>query len=419
LRAAEGIPTPAIRTRTELHLKVTGGPATGAEHTVPQGGSATLGRSEEADFSLGDSRISRLHCRVEFAEGRWVARDLDSRNGTWVGGRKIREHPLADGETIVLGKSTEVMARIREVRPGGAGRRVVFPSRDAEAATAPVAPPEPLPALEGPLLGLPGTILGEFRVIEQARPLGRAAFFRAMQPNLNRHVLLEVFTEDDMSRPGMRESLEREVQRASPLLHPNVLQIYDYGTARGFTYVTMEFFQGRTLARVLSSKGFVPIPRALGVARQLSEAFAAGVDCRAAVGTVHPADIWVDDEFTVKVKLFREPGSPPPAPESFAYQAPEVLAGGDPSAPQAAVYTVGALLYHMLAATPPLTGASKAEMARRARHDTPTPLRRVNIKVTPILARVVEQALAKEPGKRQDGIRGLDRELQRAISPTL
>ena len=47
------------------------------------------------------------------------------------------------------------------------------------------------------------------------------------------------------------------------------------------------------------------------------------------------------------------------------------------------------------------------------------PIRRANIKVTPILARLVEQALAKEPGARPDGVRALDRELQRALTPTL
>jgi hypothetical protein len=80
---------------------------------------------------------------------------------------------------------------------------------------------------------------------------------------------------------------------------------------------------------------------------------------------------------------------------------------------------VGAILYHMLAATPPLEAGTREEMARRARHDTPTPLRRVNIKVTPMLARVVEQALAKEPKARQEGLRDLARDLHRTTAPTL
>ena len=409
------------RTRSEIVLRVAGGPAEGEERTLAPGRVLTLGRSEEADFTIADTRISRIHCKVECRDGEWVVVDLGSRNGTWVGDKRVKEQVLADGATFLLGRTTPVAVRIRETRAAApAGRKVVFPARkDAEPAPAPIPSPERLAPLEGPLVGLPGTQLGEFRVIEQVHPLGRAAFFRALQPSLNRHVLLEVFTENDMSRPGVREALREGVQRASPLLHPNVLQIFDYGTARGFTFVTMEFFQGQSLARVLSEKGFVPIPRALGVARQLCEAFTAGIDHGVPVATVTPGDVWVDADFTVKVKIFREPGAPPAAAEHFVYQAPEVLAGRDPSESRAAVYTVGALLYHMLAARPPVSGASREEIARRARHDTPAPLKRTNIKVSPMLTRIVEQALSKEPERRQAGVREFARDLRRSLSPSL
>jgi serine/threonine protein kinase len=350
--------------------------------------------------------------------------DLDSRNGVWVDDRRVKEHVLADGDVFSLGKSISLAVKVRDARaaPAGAhaGRKVVFPSRrEAEPSPAPIPEPEVLPPLEGPMVGLPGTQLGEFRILEQASPLGRATFFRALQPSLNRHVLVEVFTENDISRPGVREALQKGVQRVAPLLHPNILQIFDYGSARGFTWVTMEHFQGRTLRQVLSEKGFVPIPRAVSVARQLCEAFTAGIDHDVAVGSVTPSDVWLDEDFTVKVKLFREPGAPPNPVEDFAYQAPEVLAGGEASEPRAAVYCVSALLYHMLAATPPVTGATREEIARRARHDTPLPLKRTNIKVPPILTRVVEQGLSKDPARRQDGVRALAREIQRSVSPTL
>ncbi len=412
--------TPPTHTRTEIALRVADGPGKGAERTLSPGDSLTIGRSEDADFTIADSRISRIHCRVESREGDWIVTDTDSRNGTWVNEKRVKDHVLADGDRFLLGKTTPVEVRIREVRRSGAGgRKVVFPGkRESEPSPAPIPAAEELPPLEGPLVGIPGTQLGEFRILEQVPPLGRAAFFRALQPSLNRHVLVEVFTEKDMEGAGVREALKREVQRAAPLLHPNILQIYDYGTARGFTYVTMEFFQGRTLAKVLSDKGFVPIPRAVALAKQFCEAFSAGIDHSLPVGTVSPADVWVDTEFTVKVKFFREPGTPPPPAEYFAYQAPEVLAGGDAAEPRAAVNTVGALLYRMLAATPPLAGGSREEIARRARHDTPPPLKRTNIKVSPILTRVVEQALAKEPARRHEDVRALARELQRSVAPT-
>jgi pSer/pThr/pTyr-binding forkhead associated (FHA) protein len=413
-----GGPTPPTRTRTEIVLRVTAGPQAGEERVLQPGETLSIGRSEDADLSLADSKISRLHCRVESVDGDWIVRDLDSRNGTWVGTRRVKVHTLSDGETFEVGRSVPVNVRIRETAPAPRGRRAVFPPKsDAEPAPAPVPAPEEAPPLEGPFVGLPGTQLGEVRIVEPVRPLGRAVFFRALQPSLNRHVMVEVFLDAEISRAGGREALQRGVQRAAPLLHPNVLQIFDYGSARGFTYVTMELFQGRSLETVLAEKGFVPIPRAISVARQLCEAISCGVDHGVPVGTLAPGDVWLDPEFTVKVKFFHEPGMPPPPVEHHAYQAPEILAGGDPGDPRSAVYTVGALLYHMLAATPPLAGATREEFARRARHDTPPPLKRTNIKVSPMLARVVESAMAKEPERRPKGVRALSRELQRSLAP--
>lgn len=403
---------------------MTGGPAAGLERPVPPDKSFTIGRSDEADLPVADTKISRIHCVVEFKDGEWVIEDLDSRNGLWYGGKRVPRRALADGDVVVLGRATEITASLVEPRPSPAGpRRVVFPRTrrggEADPAPAPLPPAEELPPLEPSLAGLPGTSLGEFRIIEQARPLGRAAFFRALQPSLNRHVLLEVFTAEDMDRPGVRAALQVEVQRAARVLHPNILQIFDYGTARGFTYVTMEFFQGRRLSDVLTDRGFVPIGGALSLSRCLCEALSEAVDQGLPAGDMCPRRIWVDGEFTPKVKFFREPESPPPGVADLAYCAPEVLAGGDTKDPRAAVYAVGAILYHMLAATPPLEAGTKEEMARRARHDTPTPLRRVNIKVTPMLARVVEQALAKEPGARQESLQDLARDLHRTTAPTL
>lgn len=421
MNARTGGATPPTRTRTEIVLRVADGASKGEERTLSPGDSLTIGRSEDAGFSIAESRISRIHCRVEFRDGDWVVVDTDSRNGLWVGDRRVKDHVLSDGDRFVLGKTTPLEVRIREVKGhAGGGRRVVFPPRrDAEPVPAPITVAEVLPPLEGPLVALPGTQLGEFRILEQVQPLGRAAFFRALQPSLNRHVLVEVFTENDISRPGVREALQAGVQRAAPLLHPNILQIYDYGSARGFTWVTMEFFQGNSLASMLAARGFVPIQKAVSLAKQLCEAFAAGIDNNVPVGTVTPSDVWVDEESTIKVKFFEEPGAPPPPAADCAYQAPEVLAGGDAADPRAAVYTVGALLYHMLSATPPLSGETREEIARRARHDTPTPLKRTNPKVPPILTRVVEQALAKDPARRQDGVRALAREMQRGLAPTL
>jgi hypothetical protein len=412
------------KVHTDLRLKVIEGPAAGEERTFPGDGAVTIGRSEKADLTIDDTKISRLHCRLEPGEGNWVLSDLSSRNGTWVGGQKVRSKVVRHGNEFVVGKDTRILIALV---PGKAPAPAPVPAPtqgssrgDASHGTTSPAPSSPeIPVLAGPFASLPGTNLGEFRVVEPAAPLGPGPFFRCMQPSLNRHVMLEVFTADEMNSPGVRDDLVREVRQAARLIHPGVIQIFDMGESRGFTYVSMELFQGKTLARILNDRGFVPIGSALAIGRQLCDAFGGGLDGGVPVGRAHPGDIWIDTQFTAKVKFFREPGSPTPPVSHYAYQAPEVLAGAEGTDPRAAVYTVGALLYHMLAAASPIPGESRDEIARRARHDTPPPLRRANIKVTAMLARVVEQALAKEPSARQPDLRTLDRELRRTTTPTL
>ncbi|MHC4821499.1 MAG: FHA domain-containing protein, partial [Planctomycetota bacterium] len=362
----KGGPVSVSTPRAALRLRVTKGPGTGAVRLFKPGKPYSVGRSEGADLCIPDAKISRLHCRLVAKGGGWFLEDLHSRNGTFVDGKRVGESKLRHGMAITLGKFTEFDV---EIIPLGKVEK------EEEAATPAPVPADAPPAIPDAMKDLQGTHLGEFKVIEPVQPLGAATYLRALQPSLSRHVMLAVFTDADMGKPGSAEALQAAVQMAAPILHPNVLQLFDFGRARGFTYVAMELFQGESLGAHLAEKGFVAIGDALNLAKQLVEAFSCGLDSGLEVGAISPDDLWMDPDYTLKLKLLHEPGQPPPPVSHFAYQAPEVLGGGDPTSESAAVYSVGALLYHMLAATPPVKGESRDEIARRARHDTPPPLR--------------------------------------------
>lgn len=65
----------------------------------------TIGRAADCGLFLNDVGCSRRHCVIEFQDGRWIVRDLDSKNGTLVDGKPILEHVLSEGEIISLGNS--------------------------------------------------------------------------------------------------------------------------------------------------------------------------------------------------------------------------------------------------------------------------------------------------------------------------
>lgn len=62
----------------------------------------TIGRALECTLWLANPKLSRQHCRIWADEGKWVLRDLDSRNGTYVNGQRIDQHVLNDGDTFEL-----------------------------------------------------------------------------------------------------------------------------------------------------------------------------------------------------------------------------------------------------------------------------------------------------------------------------
>jgi pSer/pThr/pTyr-binding forkhead associated (FHA) protein len=71
------------------------------------GEAVTIGRDRTNDVVVpGDSKVSRLHAEMQVREGQWVLVDLGSRNGTFVNGRRIRQHPLRDGDRLQLGEVT-------------------------------------------------------------------------------------------------------------------------------------------------------------------------------------------------------------------------------------------------------------------------------------------------------------------------
>jgi pSer/pThr/pTyr-binding forkhead associated (FHA) protein len=76
-------------------------------------GSLTIGRDSTNDVVvLDDSKVSRTHAEVQFREGRWLLVDLGSRNGSTVNGRRIRQHPLKDGDRIQFGDISFVFTAI-------------------------------------------------------------------------------------------------------------------------------------------------------------------------------------------------------------------------------------------------------------------------------------------------------------------
>ena len=98
-----------------VRVKVVGGTGIDTEFKISPGSVITLGRSDPANVRVHDSRCSRKHCRLRYREGRLRVEDLESRNGTFVNGRRIEgESVLASGDTLRIGRCEMLFTHVAD-----------------------------------------------------------------------------------------------------------------------------------------------------------------------------------------------------------------------------------------------------------------------------------------------------------------
>ena len=91
-----------------------------------------------------------------------------------------------------------------------------------------------------------GSTLGRYRVIEQLGRGGMATVFRCHDPNLNRFVAVKVLPSYYTEDPTFLGRFTQEAQAIAQLNHPNILQIYDFGDDKGYTYIVSELVPGQS-----------------------------------------------------------------------------------------------------------------------------------------------------------------------------
>jgi len=267
-----------------------------------------------------------------------------------------------------------------------------------------------------------GSDLGNrYRVEARIGTGGMADVFRGFDPVLHRTVAIKVLNERFASDESFVDRFRREAQAAARLNHPNIVGVFDHGSDDGTQYIVMEFIEGRTLADALGA-GRRPTPtQAAEIAKHICDALAAAH----AQGVIHrdikPANIMVTRDGTVKVMDFgiaRLVSGPETAPQTSAvlgtaaYLSPEQAQGQRVDA-RTDIYSLGTVLYEMLAGRPPFAGESPVAIAYKQVNEPPVPPSRINPDVPPSLDAVVMRALAKNPANRYQTAREFADDLDR------
>src|SRR5512133_131082 len=260
---------------------------------------------------------------------------------------------------------------------------------------------------------------------------GMAQVYRARDLMLERFVAIKILRSDYSSDPELQVRFRQEAKAAANLSHPNIVTVHDFGLDQGKLFIVMEYVPGTNLKLMVENLGkFNPedaLPLIVQACAGLGYAHRAGlVHC-----DVKPHNILVTPDRRVTVTDFgiaRAIAGINPDEQndvvwgSPLYFSPEQASGQAPS-PASDVYSLGGVMYEMLAGRPPFIAKTAETLARLHREATPQPLGELNPKVTPDLEQIIMKVLAKEPAARYRTADQLGRVLmtfgQRQVMPVI
>jgi eukaryotic-like serine/threonine-protein kinase len=247
------------------------------------------------------------------------------------------------------------------------------------------------------------TIAGRYRIEGRLGVGGMSTVHLAFDKRLERYVALKLLAEHLADDATFVSRFRREALAAARLVHPNIVQVFDFGFDEGHHqhFIVMEHVAGHSCAELLRDRGHLDVEQAVEIVCQACR----GLDYAHRNGVVHrdvkPGNLLVSDSDVVKLADFgiaravdqssiTQVGS---VLGTAAYLAPE-QARGEEAGPRADIYSLGVVTYQLLSGRLPYEATSLSELALRQQRESPIPLDDLNTRVPRELAQAVAMALA-------------------------
>jgi eukaryotic-like serine/threonine-protein kinase len=252
---------------------------------------------------------------------------------------------------------------------------------------------------------------------------GMADVFLGRDRLLDRQVAIKVLFPEFAVDPNFVERFRREAQAAANLSHPNIVNVYDWGRHAGTYFIAMEYVHGRTLADILRTNGRVTAKQAAEIASEVAAALGFAHEAGLVHRDIKPANILIGANGQVKVADFgiaRAMNAPTESNLTQAgavmgtatYFSPEQAQGAQPD-PRSDLYSLGIVMYEMVAGRPPFTGENPVGIAYKQVHDHPQPLNQIIADVPRPYEAIVAKLLAKDPKVRYTTATALRDDLRR------
>ncbi len=252
---------------------------------------------------------------------------------------------------------------------------------------------------------------------------GMADVFLARDLLLDRQVAIKILFPEFAVDPNFVERFRREAQAAANLSHPNIVNVYDWGKYEGTYFIAMEYVQGRTLAEILKTNKQLTPKQGAEIASEVAAALGFAHEAGLAHRDIKPANILIGSNGQVKVADFGIARAMNSATESnltqagsvmgtASYFSPEQAQGAQPD-PRSDLYSLGIVMYEMVAGSPPFTGENPVSIAYKQVHDKPQPLNQLVDGVPRPFEAIIAKLLAKDPKLRYPSAHALRDDLRR------
>jgi hypothetical protein len=253
-------------------------------------------------------------------------------------------------------------------------------------------------------------IADRYELRELAGSGGMSSVYRAHDRLLERLVAIKVLDEKYSKDPEYVERFRREAQAIARLSHPNIVTVIDRGEHEGHQYIVFEHVPGENLKEAVQRLGPLPVVRALTLAHQAARGLAYAHQHGVVHRDVKPHNVLINAEGIAKVTDFGIALSVEREDEDGITETGTVLGTSDYLAPEQAAgqrvdacsdqYSLGALLYELLAGDVPYPAPNVVAAAMRHKNDPVPSVRSVRPEISPRVDAVVRRAMAKRPEDR-------------------
>jgi eukaryotic-like serine/threonine-protein kinase len=247
-----------------------------------------------------------------------------------------------------------------------------------------------------------------YKLLGQLGQGGMAVVHRAQDLSLGRLVAIKMLRQSLIHDQDFLTRFQQEARSAANLSHPNIVTVHDFGHQDDRYYIVMEYIEGKDLKTLIKDGAPFTTERALDLCIQMC----AGLGYAHRAGLVHcdvkPQNILVTADGRVKITDFgiaRALATLRPGENtdvvwgSPQYYSPEQAAGEHPS-PASDVYSIGVVMYEMLAGRLPFVASSQQALTLMHLREEPPQLSLFNAAVPETLERIIHKVLAKEPAAR-------------------